>query len=264
MFYACSQYVRNSFMPKSPLLLVMIATLLSTNSAANEQKLIVAFSELPPSKVFHEGRFSGAYAEFAREMAKQLALQIEFRLCSLIRCLHMMESGAADIIIGVKHTPERKKYIQFLNTPYRSSTEKVFYMRNSEHRQLAMYSDLYNFEHIGVKRGAKYFNQFDNDSYLNKVSVSTNSQNFAKLMRRRINLMIINKEQGEYLINVLGINQQIKKAEFFVKTDSYIYLGISKNSKHIQDLPLFESAMSKIVNSGTLDAIMNNTFFKDN
>ena len=235
--------------------LLIISLFISTSVNAHN-KLVVAFSELPPYKMVHKGKFIGPYAELSREIAKILALDVEFKLCSLKRCLRLMENGAADMIIGVKHAQSRQRYIQFLSTPYRSSIAKVFYLRMSEHRPLATYDDLYNFEHIGVKSGAKYFAKFDSDNYLQKVSVSTNSQNFAKLTHRRINTMIINAAQGEYLVQTLGLQHKVKQADFTINEKSFRYVGISKRSIHMLNFQDFEKAMLSIVDSGLLNCIM--------
>jgi len=244
------------------LLCLVILLIANVNVVVAKEKLVVAFSELVPWKVINKGKFTGAYAELAREVAKELSLNIEFEACPLKRCLHLMEKGAADLIIGVNHTRDRQQYIQFLTTPYRCSTSKVFYVRTNEHRRLIVYDDLYNFEHIGVKRGARYFTKFDVDNYLPKDPVLKNRQNFYKLINKRINTLIINEAQGAFLVDALGIREQVAKAAFFYKDDSLRYIGISKHSSHFDDFQRFEAAMLKISESGKLEQIMNDFLYK--
>jgi len=230
--------------------------LMCCNPAVAKETLIIAFSKLPPWKVIQNNEFKGVYAELAREISKEAGFNIEFKACPLKRCLHMMKIGSADLIIGVNHTEDRKKYIQFLSTPYRCSTSKVFYLRKNEHRSIEMYDDLYNFEHIGVKRGAKYNKEFDADVYLPKSPVLENNTNFYKLLKYRINTLIIEEAQGEFLIHKLQIRDRVKKAVFYFQDESYRYVGISKKSRHFKDFKLFNSAMLNISKSGKLNQLI--------
>ena len=231
------------------------------NSAVAKETLIIAFSKLPPWKLIQNNKFKGVYAELAREISKEAGFNIEFKACPLKRCLQMMTVGSADLIIGVKHTEDRKKYIQFLDTPYRCSTSKVFYLRKNEHRNIEAYDDLYNFEHIGVKRGAKYNKKFDVDVYLPKSPVLENNINFYKLLNYRINTLIIEEAQGEFLIHELKIKDRVKKAVFYFQDVSYRYVGISKRSRHFKDFKLFNSAMLNISKSGKLEKLIRDHYF---
>lgn len=250
------------FKKKSYHLATIVIVLINCNIALAQGKLVIAFSELPPWKIIQNNVFKGVYAEIAREIANESGLEPEFKKCPLKRCLRMIKNGSADLIIGIKKTTERLKYIKFLSTPYRSSSSKVFYIKNNEHRQLLSYSDLYNFEHIGTKNGAKYFEYFDKDIYLNKSTVLSNEQNFAKLLNGRINIFIIDEAQGKFLEDRLKLQGQVKIAPFYYKDNSFRYVGISKHSLSFSKFHLFESAMMNIVNTGRLDKIMDKHFFK--
>jgi len=230
------------------------------NSAA-EGKLVIAFSELAPWKNYEEGQFKGAYAALGREIAKRLNMTASFEHCSLKRCLSMMKVGYADIIVGIKDTPERQQYMHFLSTPYRGSTAKVFYLLKNSSYEIKTYEDLYNIPKIGEKMGGKYFPRFDKDDLLQKEPVNNNRQNFLKLVRRRIDTVVIAEDQGEFLIHELGLRDKIKKAEFFYKDYSPRYIGMSKKSLHVHRLDELEKVMSEIKSSGALRKIMVDHFF---
>ncbi|EPJ46473.1 MAG: hypothetical protein OFPI_34000 [Osedax symbiont Rs2] len=241
--------------------LVLLLESSTAMSYASEGKLVIAFSELPPWKVFNNNKFEGAYAALAREIAKRLNMQPKFELCSLKRCLFMMQVGHADIIIGVKNTLERQQYIEFLNTPYRASSAKVFYtLRNSRYAP-DKYQDLYAVPSIGTKIGAKYFPRFDRDDSLKKVPAPNNKQNFSKLVRHKIDLILIAEDQGEFLIHQLKLRDQLKKANFYYRDQSPRYVGLSKKSINFSKLERIQTAMTEIKKSGTLRQIMLDNFF---
>lgn len=174
----------------------------------------------------------------------------------------MMEEGSADIIIGVKDTPDRKKYIQFLTTPYRQSSSKVFYLQKGKGSLVKEYDDLYQLRVIGIKIGAKYFKRFNQDPKLNKHSVISNTQNFHMLQKGRVDAVIIAEDQGEFLISTLGLREEFEKSPYFYKDSSPRFVGISKKSQHINKLEAFDIAMRQISESGQLEQIMIEHFFK--
>jgi polar amino acid transport system substrate-binding protein len=239
---------------------LLIPNLALANSAA-EGKLVIAFSQLAPWKSYENGQFKGAYAALGSEIAKRLNMTASFEHCSLKRCLSMMKVGYADIIIGIKDTPERQQYMHFLKTPYRGSNAKVFYLLKNSGYEIKTYEDLYNIPKIGEKMGGKYFPRFDKDNLLQKEPVNNNRQNFLKLERRRIDTFVIAEDQGEFLIHELGLRDKVKKAEYFYKDYSPRYLAVSKKSSHIDKLGEFERVMSQIKSSGALRKIMVNHFF---
>jgi ABC-type amino acid transport substrate-binding protein len=81
------------------------------------------------------------------------------------------------------------------------------------------------------------------------------------LLHGRVDSVIVNEDQGEYFISMLGIRDKVEKAFYEYNDDTFRYIGISKKSVHLDKLPEFESAMQNIVESGKWDEIMNEYFF---
>lgn len=225
------------------LAIVLVGIFIHSEKGYSKESLIVAFSELPPWKVINMGKFEGAYTEVLRELAKSLNMQIKFNICPLKRCLKMMEHGTADIIIGINDHSERKKYIQFIKTPIKMSTAKVFYLKKGSGHTIKKYEDLKKFKVIGTKRGARYFTQFDNDTELNKYPVTDNAQIFLMLVSDRVDAVAISEDQGEYLISMLRIRSEVEKVTYSHKDYSPRYIGVSKKSHHFSKIDKFESAV---------------------
>ena len=128
--------------------------------AQAERPLVLAFDDLLPWKTYGNGEYGGAYTEIVRELARRTGRQLKISRCPLKRCLYMLEVGNADIIIGLRNTPERARYLHFLQTPYRDhSSDKVFYVQEGRSASIRSYADLAPLR-IGTKLGAEYLERF--------------------------------------------------------------------------------------------------------
>lgn len=245
-------------------LLMHIGLCLSISKTFAKETLVVAYSELPPWKVINNGKIEGAYAEIARELAQRLNMHIVFKECSLMRCLQIIKDGQADIIIGIQIVAERLDYIQPLKPAIKRSPAKVFYLKKDTKYIINDYEDLKGIKSIGTQRGSKYFSKFDNDLTLNKHEVTHDAQIFSMLLRGRVDAIIINEEQGEYMLSKLEIRDEIKKANYSYNDENPRYIGMSKKSAHNKNINLFEIAIKNISDSDKLEQIMNEHFFIKN
>jgi len=245
--------------PLAPLL-VVVGLSLSLQAYAQD-KILVPFSPLSPWKFVDENGFSGAYAELVRAIAGEMKMPIEFIKCPLKRCLRLMETGEANLIIGVKGTADRLAYIRFLETPYRTSSAKVFYVRKGLGESVQKYSDLDGLT-IGTKLGAKYFQRFDDDTRIKKVVLRTNPQNFEMLARGRTDGLVIAEDQGEYWISQLRYRGRFDKAAYFHRDHSPRSIGISRRSTLIHQFDAIEAAMQGIVKNGKLGDIVREHYFE--
>lgn len=235
----------------------------NAQSQANENKpvLRVIFSDdLKPWILNSNDKIEGVYPAIIHEIAGALNLQVELMEYPLKRCETMMEHGEADIIIGIKDTGQRKKYIDFLKTPYRSSSAKVFYMRSGEINKLNRFDDLYKIR-VGTKLGNKYFPDFDDDKRIQKESVNSEEQNFSKLLVNRIDAVIIPEDRGEFLVSTLNLRGKVKKAQYQYHDGSPRFIGISKKSPYIKDIKKFNNVMKKISENGVLESLYMKHFF---
>ncbi|MGF1697152.1 transporter substrate-binding domain-containing protein [Vibrio lamellibrachiae] len=227
----------------------------------SDDTIVVAFSELAPWKVNEGNQYKGVYAEILKELAKGLNKELKFRSCPLKRCLLMMEEGSADWIIGVKNTSEREQWITFIDTPYRHTATKVFYVRLGESKRLTQYEDLYDLT-IGVKIGARYFKQFDAGTGLSKEQVARDEQNFKKLVSGRIDTFPINAETGAIHLANSEYRDLLERADFSYTAKGLRSVGVSKKSKHIHLRDQMNTLMQNMVESGKLDDIYRIHFFE--
>lgn len=223
--------------------------------------LVLAFDELLPWKTLEHGEFGGAYAEIVRELARRTNLELVIKSCPLKRCLYMLEQGDADIIIGLRDTAERRRYLQFLQTPYRSrSSDRVFYVPRGRNIKIRDYADLRRLR-IGVKLGAEYFDRFDRDTTLQKEAVADMEINFRKLALRRIDAVFIPEDQGEALVARLQLDERLEKAQYRVADNSTRSIALSRKSVDSGRYAALENAMRDMVRDGTLQALIKRYYY---
>jgi len=244
------------------LLLLMLLTALAGDTFARaEPPLVLAFDELPPWKTQDGKAYRGAYTAIVRELARRTGLRLEIASCPLKRCLYMLEQGRADIIIGIKDTPERRRYLRFLRTPYRDhSSDKVFYVQKKKGTPIRSYADLAGLR-IGIKLGAEYFDRFDHDNSLAKAAVRDMEANFRKLALGRLDAVLIPEDQGEALVARLGLQAEVVKAAYREADPSPRSVAITTHSPHAAHIEAFEQAMADMTRDGTLAALFRREYY---
>ena len=221
-------------------------------SAFAENDITIAFPEgTEPWILTVNDSISGVYPAIMKELAKRTGRTAKFQALPLARAEAMLKIGSIDLIIGLKDTEERKAFLHFLDTPYRYSSSKIFYVRKGEGNRLRSYEDLYVLK-VGTQRGTKYFAKFDEDLNLHKEEVHLEDQNFQKLVFSHVDVLIIPEDRGEFILTKLGLRDKVERAPFFFQDETPRFIAISKFSSAIKDVPAYEVAMKTIRDDGTL------------
>lgn len=223
---------------------------------------MLAFDELLPWKTEDNGVYGGAYTEIVRELARRSKLELEIRPCPLKRCLFMLEHGDADILIGLRQSPERLRFLHFLSTPYREhGADRVFYVQAGRTTIIRDYTDLAPLR-IGVKLAAEYFERFDHDDSLHKEAVKDMETNFRKLALGRIDAILIPEDQGEALIADLHLEGQLEKARYRVSDIGQARsIAVSRKAVPAARLKLLETAMRDMAKDGMLVEIYKRYYY---
>jgi polar amino acid transport system substrate-binding protein len=243
-------------------LILLLVALAATGPVQAQTPLVLAFDDLLPWKTHSGDTYGGAYTEIVRELAQRVGLPLVIKPCPLKRCLTMLQHGDADIIIGVKDTAERQRYLHFLQTPYRnSSADKVFFVLKENGAVVRRYEDLRPLR-IGVKLGAEYFARFDQDATLKKDTSKDMDVNFRKLAMGRLDVVVAAEDQGEAMLAQLQLGGKIGKAAFRVQDPSARSIAISRHSRHLASLAAFDKAMAAMARDGTLAALYRRHYYE--
>lgn len=224
--------------------------------------LRLAFSELAPWKTLHGGTHTGAYTEIVGELARRTGHRLEFIDCPLKRCLKLLEAGDADAVIGVQQSPDRLRYLAYLNTPYRrTSSDRVFLVRRGESQRIARYEDLRELR-IAVKSGSEYFDRFDEDSSLTKDASPSNQTSLRKLILNRVDAVVMPEDQALALIADMELQAKVEVAAWRVPDPTPRSIAISRQSALIKQLPDLERTMREMREDGSLARIYSRHYYQ--
>ena len=209
------------------------------------------------------GQIEGPEIEIIEAIARKINMVTSCRVLPFKRCLAEMKDGSVDIMTGLLRKQEREDYIFYIDPPYKGKSNKAFYLLRGNEKKLAVYKDLHKLK-VGVKRGAKYFPSFDNDSKIDKLEVNSYRQNIKKLLDKRIDTFIITASQGDYLIQNLGYNEEIMKASYGYNKANNVFIGVSRKSGLMDSIEQVETIIREMIETGEFAEIIENYFIRNN
>ncbi len=227
--------------------------------ASGQEVLQVAFNINPPWKTEQNGVCDGVEAVLTQEIAKNLNAQVEFRILPFKRGLYEMEHGQIDMMSGVLKTPEREAFLYFIEPPYKSRSDKAFYVLKGKRNLIRSYDDLYKLT-IGTELESKYFPEFDRDEKLKKDIVSDVELNIKKLLRGRIDTFIATASHGDYLLHKMGVDDKIEQAEFAYRSENPVYFCLAEKSVWSGRKDRIEKVIREMIESGTADRLITGYF----
>lgn len=244
-------------MKRSVCLLLCLGFLLEPTLAKGE-KIRYAIFPAPPYMIGadEQGKeISGVDVEIAREIAKQLNLELEFVKCPWARCLELMKAGDADLLSSAYKRPEREAYMLYFETPYLDQLPIAFYFEKGAGLTVAKYEDLYRLKSIGVLRGAGYFERFDQDAQLKKYEVASQDQLFPMLAAGRLDAIAGYVTTENYRIIAEGYAGKIERSQYEYAETAYVYMTLSKKSPLAQRLDEFNQVNTQLAKDGVLARI---------
>ena len=171
------------------------------------------------------------------------------------RAQEMAKRGEIDMLVNIRVTPERSKWLDFSNNPTFSNPIVVF-MRKDKAVPFKSWDELKPLQG-GVTLGDAFGNGFD--EYLTKnlkVDVIQNmSGNFAKLNSGRIDYFVGGYYMGMAFLSHAQYREHITALSPPISNNS-IHLGFSKLSPHRGVLPEIDRNLGKLGSDGTLNRIL--------
>ncbi len=234
--------------------------------AIAERNLIVAGEEWPPFEFTKNGEIVGLDVDIATVIFKKLEIDVEFRMMPWTRVWGLMEQGQVDAIFSTSRKKQREPYVWYPHEGMWNS-EYVFFVRKDKKQQVFNgYADAKKQGlSIGILAGNTYNPDFWNYFPVKKdgthnqqiQEVQKPEQNFKKLLSGRIDLYIIDKTVGLYILRNMNIGDKITYYETPLFSKGYT-MPFSKKSKfhglkNIADR--FEQGLIELKNSGEYDRI---------
>lgn len=224
--------------------------------AKNLIELRIATYIEEPFSYIKNNELIGENIEIAKVLAKSLNFEPIFIQCPFARCLAMVKNGHADMIFGLRKFPEREINLTFISPPYTIQHYPLrFYTLKSANKTIKRFSDLENLT-VGMLRGATYFEQFDTNTQIKKVELTSREQLVNMLLRNRIDTFLDREESIRPLLSPSEYNQKLSLAKFEYDKAVETYIAISKLSRINNYANDFKQQLTQLITDGTIGKII--------
>lgn len=227
--------------------------LLFTCLAHGAPTLTVVTDVWPPFRMLaQDEQFYGLDIDILRRLQARSGITLELKRVPWGRALKQMQTGQADLMIGLAHTPERAAFVDYLQPAY-YQCRPAFYGKAAAVARLRTYQDLQGQE-VGYVLNSAYFAPFDDDSQIDKHGVPTEDQLQRMVERGHLPLMIGTDCQVDYALSQRN-EAGLMKASYRPPHPVLLYLGMSKHSPHRALGPPLAQALQEMVASGEIEAL---------
>ncbi len=246
------------------LLLILLGLFFSLLAIANEKnnnKIIhVAISDFPPVEMLVKGKATGINIDIMNALFKKLKITPKYEQMPFKRCLISLEKGTSDIIGSLQYSVKRDKYLSYIKPAY-SKYHIIFYMRKGEENKLAKYNDLHQLK-VGVLRGYKNFEQFDNDKKIVKEPVNSWKSNYLKLIAKRVDVVVDDNIEGPYRAHLFGLHDKVAVAPYNYNAGYNGFFALSRKSKFYSQQKEFEKILKEMIKTGEIEQIIKSSLAK--
>ena len=197
----------------------------------------------------------GFISEIVRESFRRAGIQIKIRYMPWARVIKELEKGSIDAAYPAYFSKERSKKFG-VSKPFASSRLGFYKKKNIEvpYKKL---EDLKSYR-IGVVRGYLNSKEFDDAKYLKKDAVNSDLANLRKLLKGRLDLVVIDESTSKFLIKT-NFPAKLNELEFLEPPleEKPLYLLFSKKHSNFQKLLAgFNHGLNIIVKDGTRNKII--------
>ncbi|BAU72461.1 substrate-binding periplasmic protein [Metapseudomonas furukawaii] len=219
-------------------------------SAQQPAPLKVMTDYWPPFRIAGDGgRLQGLDMDLLAELERRTGLRFDVRRAPWSRGLAALERGSADLMTGLARTPERERYIDYLERPYFSCAPR-FYIRPDVAPRVTGYGQLAGYD-IGFVLGSAYFEPFDSDPALRKVGVSGEGQLLEMLQRKRLQLVIGTDCQVDYeLLRNPKLAGRIVKLAYRPPARTELFVGFSRQRVLAPQRDAIAQALGQMLDEG--------------
>ena len=219
--------------------------------------ITVAMYIEPPFSDIVDGVFVGENIDIANLLAKKMATKTKFIYCPPARCFAFLQNGQADMMIAIRKTQSREKFLHYLEPPIKIQHLPLqFYIRSDSNIVLDKYQDLLPLK-VGVLRGASYFDKFDHDTQLTKVPLINYQQLVDMLLKGRIDTFLEREETITPWVDQDVYKTKINLAKFVYDKTVGSYIVVSRKSPLRDNITQLSAALKSLSDSGDIQAITN-------
>ena len=203
---------------------------------------------------------NGFVATLVNEAFAASGYTVEFAFQPWVRAKATAKDGKADGCVPEYYLKEDLADF-FISDPFPGGP-LGFMKRKDEQVTFTKLEDLKGLK-IGVVRGYINTEEFDKADYLSKEESNDDITNLRKLLAGRLNLVVIDKFVGLYLMQQM-LPQDVDKVEFVTPSleEKTLHVLISKKTADAEaKMKAFNDGLKIVKDSGKLDALMKSNGF---
>lgn len=227
-------------------------------ATAAKQSVCVAISEYANNQRHTSGK--STIEKIVLESYASSPYQVVFKILPQKRALRAVKNGHCDAIAGALYDESRTKDYQF-STQSITDLELAFFKRKVDTIEWQTLDDLKPYV-IGTLDSVAYPTEFKHAEFLQKSPISADStptQYFTRLANGRIDLLLLPKLQGSYIIANLLTEPLANLIEPLEPPLSRLstHLMFSRVSDQVDDkMKAFDKGICELKDSGRLEAIL--------
>jgi polar amino acid transport system substrate-binding protein len=226
--------------------------------AADAQRPLTVVTEpWPPFRIdapWTERGLAGIDMDVLDALAEETGLKFLVRRHPWSRALELIRTGDADLIMGVAYSAERNEYIRYIPTSY-VSVKPAIYVKKGEEARIRSYESLRGLS-IGHSPKTVYFEPFDSDKGLRKLSIPMEEQILQMLHLGRIDAAIGTEPNIQWDIFRLGLRDLLVPAEYQPPIRTKLFIGASRKSSADGAAETIDAALQRLLAAGKIDAIL--------
>ncbi len=197
--------------------------------------------------------WTGIDIDLARELERRMGVTITLRYAPWARCLEMIRLGQADILTGVAWTEERSRSMRFVPTSY-SSVRPAFYAASGRERIFLSYEGLRSLR-IGQSTNSAYFEPYNSDGNLNKISLKDEETILRMLEAGRIDVAVGTEPNLAWDTARFGFKGRLVRTEWQPEGETGLYVVIPNRSGNPGLAERIDRCIREMLADGTLEAI---------
>jgi len=226
----------------------------ATNLMSQSNLIKLATLEWPPY-VSKKVKGMGFTSEIANQTFKKAGYDVKIYFMPWAKVLKDVERGKYDAGFPAYYSKQRN-FIYGLSKMI-AKGPLVFAKRKDSPIDYKQLTDLKKFK-IGIVRGYVNTTEFDNANYLKKEIGNSDEQNLRKLLKKRLDLVVIDKYTAIHILKTKIIKE--KESITFLNIpleEKGLYVAFSKKkSDYKKKLDIFNTAFDAITKEGLIDKIM--------
>lgn len=196
----------------------------------------------------------GYVAEVVNKALKGAGYEVQLDFYPWARAIHLAENGSIDGYVPEYYSDSLDEHF-YISDPFPGG-DLVFFKRTTDSISYKTLQDLKPYV-IGVVRGYVNTEEFDNASYLQIEEVMGDQQNFQKLLQKRIDLVVADRNVGLWLLKKKfpKHTDRIDIVDLPLDTKT-LHLCISKSIPDGQEIiRAFNDALATMVRKGVIDEL---------